>query len=164
MLPTQRSSITLKHTHNAGFTLIELMVVLGIIGILALSAYPSYRSALLKSKRSEASSALLRAMLQQERHYTQANRYVAYDGPKQSIGQDFIWFSGDTARSSAYQISATACANQTLAQCVQVSATPGGALVDQHFSDTTCGILSLNSRGEKRAAGLPLSEAPDACR
>lgn len=159
MFPHHRLS-----SHTRGFTLIELMVVLGIIGILALSAYPSYRSAVRKSKRSEANTALLRAMQQQERHYTQTNRYAAYDGPSQTMGHDFIWFSAESARSSAYQISATPCENQTLMQCVVLSAKPGGPLVDQQYSDEICGVLSLNSHGEKRAGGQALSEAPDVCR
>jgi len=159
----QQHRLSSPTSHSRGFTLIELMIVLGIIGILALSAYPSYRSAVRKGKRTEAHTALLRAMQQQERYYTQTNRYAAYDGPSMATGDNFIWFSGENARSSAYQISAAPCANQTLVQCVTLSARPGGSLVDEHYTDEICGVLSLNSRGERRAAGLPLSEAPDVC-
>jgi len=145
-----------------GFTLLELLIVLCIIGILALSAYPSYRQAVLKTKRAEGNSALLRAMQQQEKYHTQHQRYAAYQetAPVKSL----IWYSGSSAATSAYQISAAACAGHSLTQCVQLSATPGGALVDDNFSDPLCGILTLNSHGERSAAGHSLSSAPDVCR
>ena len=151
--------------HRAtGFTLIELLAVLCIAGILAMGAYPFYRDAQLKARRANANAALLRAMQQQERYYTQHNRYAAYDGPATIPDAAFIWFSGDSASTSAYQISATACPGQRLEQCVMLSATPGGNLVDRRFSDPVCGVLTLNSRTEKSAAGLPLTTAPHVCR
>ena len=140
---------------NPGFTLIELLVTLCIIGILALSAYPLYYTTVLKAKRAEAKTALLRAMQQQERYYSQHNRYRAYQGPSAGDDRGLIWFSAD---------SAAACRGQSLEQCVELSATPGGALVDSSYQDPLCGTLSLNSRGEKTAAGAPLEQAPDVCR
>ncbi len=51
-----------------GLTLIELMVVVAVIGILAGVAYPSYRSHVLKSRRSEALTMLQAAQLAQEKY------------------------------------------------------------------------------------------------
>ena len=45
--------------HTDGFTLIELMITVAIVAILAAIAYPSYRSSILRSNRTEAKSALL---------------------------------------------------------------------------------------------------------
>ena len=160
-------AITKPAHRNPGFTLIELLVTLCITGILALSAYPLYRTAVLKAKRAQANAALLRAIQQQERYYSQHNRYVAYQGPSAAGAVDdnaFIWFSADDAATSAYQISAAACSGQSLEQCVSVTASPGGALVNTSYDDELCGTLSLNSRGEKTAASLPLDQAPDVCR
>lgn len=147
-----------------GVTLLELLLVLGIIGMLAMLAYPFYSDVVVKAKRTEAGAALLRAMQQQERYYSQHNRYATYHGPDQNNIMPFIWFSGETAAGSAYQISAAACPGQTLEQCVNLSALPGGALVDSSFQDDLCGILTLNSRGEKSANGLMLGSAAHACR
>jgi type IV pilus assembly protein PilE len=51
----------------AGFTLIEVMCVMGLIGILASIAYPTFQSAVLKARRLDAVSSLMQAHLSQER-------------------------------------------------------------------------------------------------
>jgi len=152
------------HVRNShGFTLLELLTVLTIVGMLALLAYPLYTDSIIKARRAEAASALLRAMQQQELHYAQHNRYIAYHDSAPPEAPALLWFSGENAASSAYQISAAACDGHGLAQCVTLSATPGGALVDQDFRDELCGTLTLNSRGEKTANGQSLDSAPHAC-
>ena len=51
-----------------GFTLIELVITIAIIGIIASLAYPSYQNSVMKSRRTDATSALLKLQMDQEKH------------------------------------------------------------------------------------------------
>ncbi|MDB5798123.1 MAG: pilus assembly protein PilE [Paucimonas sp.] len=137
-------------TGFTGFTLVEMMVVLVVAAILASIAYPAYLGLLARSRRSEAQAALLRAMQQQERIYTLTNRYAAFS---QDDPQGFAWHSGPAPKDSAYELSATACADETLETCVRVEARPGTDAVNTGAGDSDCGVLNLDSRGERGASG-----------
>ena len=59
----------------AGFTLIELMIVVVIIGVIAAIAYPSYQRSVRESNRSEAHAALTTLAALQERFFSNQNSY-----------------------------------------------------------------------------------------
>lgn len=61
---------------DAGFTLIEVMIVVAIIGILASIAYPSYVEHVRKSKRAECQTVLLNLANALERRYSMTNSYI----------------------------------------------------------------------------------------
>lgn len=136
-----------------GFTLIEVLIALGIMAILGALVYPTYQGAVRKAKRAEARVALLRLMQQQERYYTQRTTYLAFSAD--SIDPDakrFQWFSGDNPAASAYEIRGTPCPGETLQTCIVLSARPGTARVNTAFIDTECGELSFSSSGIKTPA------------
>lgn len=140
----------MKRYKKAGFTLIELMTVIAIMGILSVLAYASYNYAITKAKRSEGKSALMKLMQQEERFYTQNNSYIVFSQASSDANEmKFNWFSGDSANKSAYEIKATACAGDTIQNCVLLTATPGTTNVDGKFKDGTCGNLTLTSTGVK---------------
>lgn len=64
---------------RAGFTLVELMIVVAVIGILAAVAYPSYVEYIRQARRADAQSALLELAQFMERRYTTSGTYVAGD-------------------------------------------------------------------------------------
>ena len=63
-----------------GFTLIELMIVVGIVGILSAIAYPSYRNHIVASHRAEAMVSLVSFQSAMERQYTANNNYCDAGG------------------------------------------------------------------------------------
>lgn len=63
-------------SHLAGFTLIELMITVVVLGILAAIAYPSYNQYSIRTRRSDAQTALLQIANQQERFFTECNYYA----------------------------------------------------------------------------------------
>lgn len=137
-----------------GFTLVELMVAMVIMMILTLLVYPSYQGYVIKARRLEGQVALLTAMQQQERYFTQHNRYKEFKaGSGDPEADGFKWWSGGSARASAYELSAQACDGMPLQACIEVRATPGTGRVDPNFRDPECATLTLTSTGAHGAAG-----------
>lgn len=133
----------MKKNLQRGFTLIELMIVVVIVAILAAVAYPSYQDSVIKTKRAEGRAALMQAMQQQERYYTQNNTYVEFD---KSTPAGFKTSSGDGANGS-YEISGKACGEDDIKNCIVLAAKPVSP-----FVDAKCGDLTLQSTGIKDAS------------
>lgn len=143
----------MKKRLESGFTLIELMIVVAIVAILASIAYPAYTSSIVKGKRAEGRTALSELLQQQERFMTQTNSYCAFSNASGTTAMvagcttvPFKTFSGDSQAKAAYYLSADACPNSTIAECVRVSAVP-------IKSDTEAGTLQVLSTGTKTCNG-----------
>lgn len=67
----------MRNSRSAGFTLIELMIVVAVIGILAAIALPSYRSYVVRAARVEAQTELLELAGLQEKIFLNDNQYSA---------------------------------------------------------------------------------------
>ncbi len=63
-------------SRDAGFSLIELMVVVAIVAILAAIAYPNYTDTVRRSNRSDARATLLQIAQSLERYFTENNTYA----------------------------------------------------------------------------------------
>jgi type IV pilus assembly protein PilE len=67
---------TMRKSGLAGFTLIEMLIVVVILGIIAAVAYPNYTNYVTKSRRSDATITLTRIAALQERFFTQCGIYA----------------------------------------------------------------------------------------
>lgn len=107
---------------QSGFTLIELMIAVAIVGVLAAVAYPAFIDQVRKGKRAECRSGLLRGLQQQERYYSQMNGYLEVTSSVGTNTGGLIYFSGDTANSSACIITYQKCDVSATAplQCIEV--------------------------------------------
>ncbi len=145
-----RSPIT-----RAGFTLIELMIVVVIIGILAAVAYPSYQNYALRTKRSDAKSALTELANRQEKFYAQCNDYTGTVGgnfpTSSTVGACTTGTPGlgvsTTSKDGYYTLSITV--SSAPRYTLQAQAVSGKS----QANDTGCTILKLNSLGAKEPAG-----------
>jgi type IV pilus assembly protein PilE len=72
-----RHACACRASLEAGFSLLELMIVLVIVGILAAVAYPSFQDSVRKGRRSDAFEAISRVQLAQERWRSNEVSYAA---------------------------------------------------------------------------------------
>lgn len=98
---------------HAGFTLIELMVVVAIIAIIAAIALPSWHRSVLKSDRSDAEVALNQDAQVLERCYTQYGTYKSPPCPALATTSPQNYYSvASSATSSTFTITASATGSQ----------------------------------------------------
>ena len=121
-----------------GFTLIEMLIAIAIVAIIASIALPSYNETMRKARRSDASAALTKAAMMQERAYTTNNKF---SGVIANLG-------GNTSEEGQYTISVdiTACTSS----CFILSATP--VTGEAQDNDDTCWTISISHTGNKYSA------------
>lgn len=122
-----------------GFSLIELMVALGIAGVLSGIALPSYHQTLQRSQRQDARIALLRIQQFQERHFAEHLRYaarLAVPADPESLGLDSVSDGGRyelSLQSNAEGLGYTALARARGRQA----------------GDRDCAVLTLDQSGRR---------------
>ncbi len=128
-----------------GFTLIELMVVVTIVAILAALAYPSYQEQVRKTRRADATTALMKTAQVLERCYTEFHKYNDPNCPAvKSSNTAALSSDYSTTDEGYYNISAT-----TLnANAFTLQAAPTGAQ-----SGDRCGRFTLDHVGRQRVSG-----------
>ncbi|HBM82201.1 MAG TPA: prepilin-type cleavage/methylation domain-containing protein [Halieaceae bacterium] len=135
---------------TAGFTLMEVMIVVVIVGILMAIALPAYQGSLQKGRRSDAMSALLDASNRQQQFMLDQGRYTT---DMQELGYAA---SPRISEEGHYSISAAACSGGVIANCFELTATPVSG--SPQSSDTRCTTFVLDSFGTRSATGTTATE------
>jgi type IV pilus assembly protein PilE len=125
----------------AGFTLIELMVVITIASILLVIAVPSYTSQMRKSRRTEARTALLDLAAREERFFSTRSAYTLVPANLGYAGAFPVQVGG-----GYYQINVTAAS----ATSFTATATPIAA---QAADATQCGTFTIDNTGQQLVSG-----------
>jgi type IV pilus assembly protein PilE len=98
----------MKRQRTAGFTLIEVMIAVVIISVLSAIALPAYKDYVVRSRLTEAFSALSAAQPNAEQYWSNNRKY---DGFSTTTGlpkdTDNFTYALTTATTSAYTITAT---------------------------------------------------------
>lgn len=135
---------------HAGFTLIELMIVIVIVAILVMIAYPSYQKSIQKSRRADGRAAITGIQLAQEKRRGNCVFYAqtigANDVCDPTMGVANIVAGNAASPEGFYTVSiqaGTATGNNYVIQAV-----PQGA---QSADD--CATLTLTQAGVKGATG-----------
>lgn len=133
----------------AGFTLIELMIVVGVVGILAIVAYPSFQDSVRKSRRADAIAGLNQLQQLQERVRGQQPSYAdavaSMPGPPPATSPERHYVLAVTAASAnGYSMRATASASSP------------------QFGDAKCRVLQVAmDRGTIITSSLNAAGDPD---
>ena len=136
---------------SAGFTLVEVIIVVVIVGILMAFALPGYQESMRKGRRADAKAGLMDAANRQERFMLDRSTYTA---DMRQLG-----FDADPMVSEEGHYTIDIDPNDPgcpIATCYRLKATPvaGGAQAE----DTKCTTFTVDSTGAKTATGSAAAE------
>jgi type IV pilus assembly protein PilE len=160
----------------AGFSLIEMMIVVTIIGILGAIAMPAYTQYTYRTKRTVAKTAMMQITAQQEAWFNDRKTYantltklginegsgIAYlqsDGQFKTTNVGSTIYSielvqYDPTKMAACTVTGTLPVPPTTVTTFAVKATP----VNAQAKDPKCQLLCVSSNGDKGATG---TSSPD---
>lgn len=127
-----------------GITLIELMVVIVVVAVLASIATTSYRKYLIRTNRTEATTALLRIQAAQEKFFLQNNRY-ADDDELSGTPPSGLGIGATSTPGGFYRLSIENYDEDTGTTYTAVAAATGGQLQDS----TQCQTLKIRQDGNR---------------
>ena len=161
----QRLQRRLQGEREAGFTLIELMVVVLIIAILIAIAIPTFLGARARAKDRAAQSSLRNALTAEKTYYTDNQAYVATAGAPElkaiepSLTFDAAANAAPTVGSVAYGLSATGAitlgTKSASGTCFYLRDTPTGATAGTTYGTFTPAGAAACTAPNTAAVALP---------
>lgn len=139
----------MKRTRTAGFTLIELMIVVAIIAVLAAIAYPSYTNHVTKTRRGAAVACMTEAAQFMERFYTTNLRYDK-DRDGGAVALPTLQCQTELSNFYAFTLASSSASG------FSIEADPKGT---QKTNDTKCAKLAINQSGTKTKSGNASSDS-----
>lgn len=137
------------HSHEHGFTLVELMIVVAIIGVVTAVAIPNYTRYVDRGFRSDLQTVLNEHAMFMQQFYNANNRYdltLAGQDVALPAGRMVIP-AGAVGNQVRYTVDVT-----TTATTFTLTGTRGPAM-----SHDTCGDFTLNQAGQRGVVGGSLS-------
>lgn len=132
---------------KAGFTLVELLIVMAIVAILGVIAVPSYRNYVVGARQNSAQQALLRMAGAMENCYSMNQTYVGCFGEGNSGVDDFLR-ANDIE--SYYQLSVGERRTKVTARDFVVAVQAEGGQANDVA--TSCQVLAVDRLGRKLIA------------
>lgn len=155
-----------KQSRQAGFTLIEVMIVLTIVAIISAVAYPSYMEQVRKSRRVDAQIKLQELAQLQESFFSRNLTYASnlsglLGGGANTIDSDEGFYQ--LTVSNATGTGGVGCAGTRASPCSSylLQAVPGTG--SSQSKDTACSRYTLNNMGQRGATDSTTTDTTTQC-
>lgn len=159
MMQSKRSNT--RPVSQAGFTLIEIMIVVVIISILAMIVYPNYTEFVHKARRADCQGALVGLGGAMERHFTANNSYLGAAAGGANSGAPAIFPSECPLDGNSKYYDLRIAVNTSTPTSYILSAIPKGA---QNLPEPDrCGTFTLTNTGIRDITGQKTGVVKEDC-
>ena len=147
------------YRRSAGFSLIELMIVVAIATVLAVIAIPSYNNQIRKSRRTEAKAAIMDLAAREERYYATQNLYSS-DPVALQYGAGAAW-PVSTGNYYVIALPVITQATTTAAGMYTLKVVP--AVGSTQLKDTSCQTFIVDQTGKQASLDNTGTDSTTTC-